>query len=595
MGKNKRRDGGGGGRGGGNRGGHGGNNGGRVDKNNRFNNKNNNGSGQKYCEVHGQNDTHTTKECKTKQNSQNKNKNEQKGGKKSKDNNRNNDGDKSGKRVCCMRCGYTNHTVQTCSTKILPEEEWCECGCEYHKTSSSCIWNCNEEERLTAIAAATSKICQWCKGDGDGAHSFEDCPMPGKFRRDLKKRIEDTYDSLLWCWHCSSEEHKTRGCVKQNAQLGKDRWNGKITDIILDWKAEEVWNSNDRYDFENEMMENGIGGPFGTKAPVAHDPRFAWCLFCEEFGHVGPQPVCDRTEYERRKPTGAIDRGLERPFAPRGLTWANGVKEAPAFSAGPSSSSRGTLKAQCITVGCRQVLTFDREVMPFGQSSMCPRCKTSNPHPSTYKRRSSSRSISQIAEFIGSLAGLVNLPKLPSPTKRFLKGMLNLPASPDQDETPEYYLRRPSSYVTRNIRSRLPSTQVWYEDTGERPKGTTKPFMVKGGEYFNEDGNHQTYFPATKIRVTVEDEKIAANDTLPINRAGRLGLIPVCGNCGVQANVYDSENDVVMCGTAPANTLCYGPGQGAWSGYKRNVTNWHKLCNCLTIMGQVPDQKWVAV
>ncbi|KAL5372835.1 hypothetical protein PMIN03_006354 [Paraphaeosphaeria minitans] len=78
----------------------------------------------------------------------------------------------------------------------------------------------------------------------------------------------------------------------------------------------------------------------------------------------------------------------------------------------------------------------------------------------------------------------------------------------------------------------------------------------------NGGGNYQEYFPAITFVVTPQMRADSDNDALPINRAGRQGLIPKCTGCQTPIVVLDDEDDVVMCGTARTNTLGEGAGKG---------------------------------
>jgi hypothetical protein len=160
------------------------------------------------------------------------------------------------------------------------------------------------------------------------------------------------------------------------------------------------------------------------------------------------------------------------------------------------------------------------------------------------------------------------------------------------------YGKRPSAWLPTRLD--FDSRQPTYFD-GSRNFG--KETFRDNGAYFNKPGNHQIYFPAATWRITLTDVNNAVDDSLDINRAGRLGLRMFCATCHTEFMTKDCDNDIVMTGTDVWNTVGGGPGMSFAEdrnhSYDHNRPNdqqvgrWTKeRCECILINNQQPDKRW---
>lgn len=575
MGRGGRRGGRGGGGGGGrgNRGGRGG--GGRG---------NFNDGGNLYCHNCGNNRSHITKDCRkggyqhSQSNRVDKHNNQTKNNRHNNNNdgrNSNGNGNRNNNSDPCTRCGLRGHNRKICNAKEVPDDQECECGCAFHR-SNQCPWNNDPIEREEADSQATGMICQWCKDAGDGMHVYEDCKKPREFRVQLLKNINRAYDEIKWCWHCSSTSHSTRACTATPSEQGKTKWNAAISNIIDQWL---------KYDFssyEARYRDNDEDVPMVTAVNSQRPPEpadYKWCILCEEFGHFmnNGSRDCNQAEYDQRSP-------------PQFRNQATAVRQSyvpPSFSNAATTSTYESPNVnttsffhKCVNPICHANIGPWLIPAPrLGQSIICRKCGVSNSHPSADRRDSKIELLRLVAQLLDKRGGSGSSDEEGRKCKKSIIDAIKNP-----------YLKRPSMALSKKLAfHRWPERQPQYTDLTMQ-LGKAEVFK-NNGSYFNEPGNHQTYFPAAKFRVTENMVEICNNNELFINRAGRLGLRLCCLTCGMPAMVADDEGDLVMCGTDGMCTVGCGPGSPFWVdeyGAPR------QRCRCLPVIGQVPNVAWIA-
>ena len=371
-------------------------------------------------------------------------------------------------------------------------------------------------------------ICQWCKDTGDGMHDYDDCKKPREFRVQLFKNINRAYDEIKWCWHCSSTNHTTRACTATPSEQDRARWNGAISDIIGQWQRYD-------YSYYESRFREGDDDAAMVTAMASHRPPepvdYKWCIVCEEFGHLAQNDstTCKRAEYERRCPPQFRNQAIaaRQPFMP--TTFNNGVTNRT----NDVNYFRPAPESKDVTVQALEVIA----------------------------------SIwSHASDFIG---------------RRFSESIFKAIENP--------YLKRPSTALSKKVAvHRWPDKQPAYEDKTSL-LGKAEVFK-NNGSYFNELGNHQTYFPAARFHITEEMIEVSMNDGLAINKAGRMGLRMYCLTCRTAVMTLDDEGDVVMCGNDGTCTL------GCGAGYLHFVNDYGVRilkCRCLTVCGDVPDLRWL--
>ncbi|KAF2258949.1 hypothetical protein CC78DRAFT_586530 [Lojkania enalia] len=534
---------------------------------------NNKGNRQNYyCQNCGNNNTHDTSSCRRFNNHNNNNRvnknknwgNDNHSQKNHKSQRRERVDDQKSPKNPCFRCGFGGHTAQNCTAKEIPSENWCECGCEYHY-SNQCPWNKDSLEREQIRDQETGKICQWCKSDGDGTHDFNQCREHVKFKNTLMSTILKSYDDLLWCWHCSKEDHKTKACTAAASQLERDRWKAKIIDIIEEWRSEDLSDPTIRYLEQDEDVLMGMPVPAGMKAPVASE--FPWCIFCDAFGHTANSGMtCDRSDYDRRCPTAFQNAVIpsKQPFIPSSGSRRNVILD-----------KNSKIPVQCINPTCKQWHSFNRAVGQMSENIWCTSCGWWNPHPTARKH--------SIESFAEKLHILKNSLDSDESLLRFL-GIEPTKKNKAQSWDLEPYKHRPSTLLSQtNVLNYWPDKMPFHTDLGARGENgnsfyrdifdlgsVDQKYIIQAPEgtfafpLYNSPGNAQSYFPAIKVRLNAEHLEQHINPELPINRAGSYGAVPMCQNCEVAAVVWDSEGDAVMCGTDPNNTLGCGTGLLKW-------------------------------
>jgi ribosomal protein L44E len=128
----------------------------------------------------------------------------------------------------------------------------------------------------------------------------------------------------------------------------------------------------------------------------------------------------------------------------------------------------------------------------------------------------------------------------------------------------EIWNYRPSVAIPRHLAvTRWPESQPRY-DPSTRRESSGEYLFNQDEDIFNIPGNMQSYFPPQLIRLTDMDREIRDDDRHPINKTGRMGLVPICITCNTKGLVRDAEGDIVMCKTDAANTVAMGKGQGEW-------------------------------
>jgi hypothetical protein len=519
----------------------------------------------------GWNNTHATHECtKPKQydasGPQNKNNRI--------DKHHGNNGPNNGLKTMCTRCGYTNHKTAACTTSPVGTDAICACGSEYH-TSNKCPWDQDPAVREAFQDQAEGKLCQWCKGDGDGLHTYNSCGEAVKFRTVLKANIQKMYDELLWCWHCQSEEHKTRACDKPDAALGKGKWETRIAEIMQEWIEQDMTHIGASYGTDGGGDTYMPAPSRNLKAPVAID--YPWCIFCQEFGHWASAYACpDMTEFNNRCPKRFQGRdGLVKSYVSSGSSSKGAASLSDTIRGGNgwqehlADHGGDVIIAKCMS--CRERLVFRAMPGKLGDAVMCSKCKTWNPHPASALRKDSKVELFQ------------EIRKLMEATTSALSGSTKKKVEKD------LYKYRPSVNLPAELAlDRWPEQQPRYTDLGARKESTGSPIFSQHMDVYNMVGNAQSYFPPILIRLSGQDQREAANDELPINRAGRLGLHLECKGCGTPGVVRDDEGDLVMMATDAANTLGCGWGYAEWSG-----THYKLKCKCNTIVGKASNPVWL--
>ena len=570
MGKNRTR---GGGYGNGNR---------NNDNNNNHGSRNNNGNknGKKWCST-CKKDNHNTNDCKFKNNGQNK-----QNSKVTKNNNSNNGNNKGGcKTNFCERCGFLGHENKACTKKEIDnEEDWCVCGSEFHYTNQ-CPWDKDPDKRELIQSKATGKICQWCKADGDGRHEYSECHKMDKFRIELLAKIKGSYDHLLWCWHCQSDNHKTRACEGPAAKIGLSQWDASITAIIHEWLYTDQ-SAILRQMMENEDVAMGLAGT-KYKSPIAAD--FRWCFYCNAFGHYpDPNDSCDTSDYDARQPARFKNQEViaAKHYLPANMrSNLNDDSPVPAFFLNGAQrkndaialigNATGLIRVQCQN-GCKTWFNMQREPGKGGSSSYCDKCQGWTQHPSSINRRDSKAElIKQLRKMVEATTGITSDKKKNKQKQEYI----------------DKYKFRPSIALPLDLAvDRWPEVQPRYDDLGVIPEGEEKPLFdrEKEGDVFNAAGNAQSYFPPVMIRLTSSDKAIAADKTQPINRAGYMGLELMCNGCGTYGIVRDAEGNVVMCSVDPACTVGCGYGEAEWTGVADRLR-----CRCGIITGRASQPTWI--
>ncbi|KAF2871584.1 hypothetical protein BDV95DRAFT_43945 [Massariosphaeria phaeospora] len=472
--------------------------------------------------------------------------------------------DNNNKSKHCMVCGLIGHETRSCNTKELDEDERCTCLSQFHR-KNQCPWNGDQLKRKTAQDADTGKICQWCKTKGDGRHTFDDCKEPTKFIANLTENINRAYDDIRWCWHCTSDAHFTRACDGTQARLNRNKWQTKIGDIVQEWKHRDTSNLGGIYrdrDLDISMSDSRAA----TSPP---DPvEYRWCIFCQDFGHKATDCESDRDEFDQRCPAQFKNSTdvIKPAFKPAGFSAASTV---------PFGGSN--LTTTCATRGCEKKLTFSSIAGGFGSTVICPRCATVNRHPSERKNSQ----VQLIESIFSGLQGMYGDGGLaPNRFKRKRKSQL-YEATPDQ-------FKRPSVKLSKKLAldGTWPERQPRYTDMSDQGK---KPRFASN--IYNEPGNYQSYFPAIKFKIRDEWVQTARDDSLLINKAGRLGLVLQCRRCDAEARVKDAEGDFVMCGNDVMCTVGCGTGEALWVDERGRPAQTGR-CRCLPILGQVSEPRW---
>lgn len=209
----------------------------------------------------------------------------------------------------------------------------------------------------------------------------------------------------------------------------------------------------------------------------------------------------------------------------------------------------------------------------------CPNCGRENKHPHTPRQDTALEMLNLVHKIITGQGGKAKLTK---------KQKIDAEYGDD-------HRKRPSWALTKQLAIKTwPDRQPVYNDQralkAKSPVFATHP-SLGNGYYFNEPGNFQLYFPATKFKLTNEMKITALDQSAPINRAGRMGMELRCATCGARGLVVDDETDLVMCGTDAWCTIGMGSGSlGIWQ------DDWGTLstaCRCIFIIGQFPRPVWV--
>ncbi|KAF2790869.1 hypothetical protein K505DRAFT_340060 [Melanomma pulvis-pyrius CBS 109.77] len=551
----------------------------------QYNNRSGYGNGNRqsfYCNTCGPNHTHNTKKCSKRgnhigdQQSHNNKvvKKQKKGTNQNQFQGRNNYQHQGHPNTLCSQCGQHGHDIKMCNAKNLELEEPCACGCPYHYPSS-CPWDHDPYTYELETGKARGKICQWCKSDGDGMHEFNECKEPARFHNQLLLMIEKSYDSLHWCWHCSGENHKTRACNRPSAALVRSKWESKINHIIDEWMAKGVsqaWNDRDNDFYMASEHEHS--------PPLA--AKYVWCLLCECFGHDPndntTDPPCDRREYDIRCPPRFqnIANVPKQSFMPRGQPSASmpppflpSSQQSSSMATVPwtgSTMGGGEISVKCMNPTCQKNLRFPLYIPKLGHIIICPKCQYPNLHPSTPQKDPGVQIIEALGKFITPIFG----------GKPLLSRKKNLIGG---DDEPDRCKKRPSVALSRKLwRDKLPSEQPVYDDL-QRARGKEDVFnqsteVLDESEalglgrvtYFNRPGNAQTVFPAWRFNISKRDREIADDKSLPINKAGKLGLVYMCVVCRSEAIIFDADLDFVMCGNEDMSTMGAGVGDGVFWG-----------------------------
>jgi hypothetical protein len=383
----------------------------------------------------------------------------------------------------------------------------CTCGCDFHE-ERQCPWNGDHEHRLAASEQATGSICQWCKDSGDGRHSHETCTGPKDFKAGLLRNIHKAYDGLKWCWHCSAIDHLTKGCQTSQAELTRTRWIAQIAEIVHLWMDTDFSNYQEWYRDNDEdysmIPADGYGPPQAAE--------YKWCIVCEQFDHtvsLNSRHGCNVARYKERCPRQFRSEAItiKRPYVPERI-----------------ATRRVSLRYNLHNT------TTD----PFNRYNL--RSNTTN---LSHRRDSREMSLEKrfMYEAATKLLETVGIDSNGSRDKRsgswdYLQSVRN-PSG-----------KRPSAWLPP--RTDFDHRQPIYRD-GSRIFG--KEIFRDDGAYFNNPTNDQIYFPAATWRITPLDVTNAQDDSLDINRAGRLGLQYRCFTCGEEYITKDWDNDIVMTGT----------------------------------------------
>ncbi|CAI6334192.1 unnamed protein product [Periconia digitata] len=502
----------------------------------------------------------------------------------------NGEGNKQFNSEPCLQCGNRGHDKKHCRATEVPEGEECNCGCTYHRNNHHCPWGNDPEKRDAALAEGQGKICQWCKDAGDGSHVFDDCKGPPEFRRQLIKIIQRAYEVLKWCWHCSNINHTTAACTSNSAVQGKAKWHTKITELIDAWV-------NQQEDYNAIYEENDMDELVMEMHSIQRPPEpasFLWCIICEEFGHSAKKPSsskpCNMKEFEARCPTkfrGQFDGGASSTRVLRSDTnrWGSTSHLMTGLAGNAISNPILEVKPRSMPAICEKCNSRIGDwAIPFSdfQSNVlaCPKCGKENKHPHYPRVDTALETLKVMEALVSSRANtwqkLSKKQKVDSLTR---------------DE----YKKRASWALTKKLAiATWPDRQPMYNDQrylkGKSPVFATHP-LYGNGFYFNEPGNFQEYFPATKFTLSNAMKITALDDAAPINKAGRLGMELHCATCGARGMIADDENDLIMCGVDVMCTIGMGTGRlAAWQ------DEWGSLslgCRCISIIGQTSRPTWV--
>jgi hypothetical protein len=414
-------------------------------------------------------------------------------------------------------------------------------------------------------------------------HEYADCEQVRKFRHELLDKIKSAYDGLNWCWHCQADNHKTRVCDRQVAHSAKAAWKAKISSYIDEWVYTDLSTLRTQW-ADNEDVVMGVPVT-ALKAPVA--ANFIWCFLCQKFGHHPEETTCDMGEYNLRVPARfrTNDALTAKHFVPAHMHsddnavppfFLNGARQKSNNNVAKwAGNGKGTIKVQCQN-GCRMWFNMQREPGKEGARAFCRICEQWTENPASINRRDSK--VALFKEFRKILEAATG-----SSSDKTKKR--------EKNEYIDPYKFRPSIALPLDLAvDRWPDVQPKYDDLGVVPEGQDKPLFDKEreGDVFNAAGNAQSYFPPVLIRLSSSDKAIAADDSNPINRAGRLGLELTCLACGTFGVVKDAEGDLVMCGVDAACTAGCGYGEAQWAGVADPLR-----CKCITITGRKGLPVWI--
>ncbi|KAF2439315.1 hypothetical protein P171DRAFT_490024 [Karstenula rhodostoma CBS 690.94] len=484
------------------------------------------------------------------------------------------------KTIQCERCEKTGHSENFCTAKETPIGSRCPCGNEFHY-QNQCPYEGDMFKRDDKKARKEGKFCTWCKDTGDGRHTFDECSKAIEFRLDIRRIQRDAYDDLDFCWHCRNVDHKTKACTGAQAQLDKDLWAAKISEVMEEWK--KYSNVALRTAYFDDQWDQQMSDVKDRRLPplAAH---YRWCIMCEVFGHATGEKIggCDTAKFDSRCPAERrIQVASARPFVPSGFQASSAQANNVLMPRGPRQDY-----TVCSAVGCNKMLgPWTWPMPPLGQSIFCPNCTTSQYHPDYHHQPyqlGQLGMVKDIKNFIETVVGATT-----GGDKARARARLH-------PELQAMYDKRPSLKLQWSLAHRQKLGFVGTHDahpyryTDGSRQGAWSPVMWEDGRYFNADwqggGNYQEYFPAITFQITPRMWVDVENDALPINRVGRQGLIPKCTGCHAPILVLDDEDDVVMCDTAWTNTLGEGTGKGFYR--RADGTYDPHQCECLWMIGQ---------
>lgn len=499
----------------------------------------------------------------------------------------------------CLQCGGRGHKKKNCHAHEVPPGEECDCGCAYHTNSNHCPWNRSEEQRQAAINDGRGMICQWCKDTADGTHVFDDCPGPREFQRNMLKIIHRAYDVIKWCWHCSNVNHYTVACTSNSATQGKAKWNTKISAIIDAWV-------NSTADLENLYRENDQAADAINNMDAHRRPpeaaEYLWCILCEEFGHKAkqnPAGACNMREFEARCPAKFRDQlhnGRRRRSSGGNVPDAGGL--AGGYNPAPKTTPWGVpipqsyaddvrhhrVPANCVCCNTR-IGNWSMPINKFKPTVLqCPSCGETSKHP---QLKNGHEEAMEMLKVVGGIFAGNPIGNPLRPQRQTRKQLVDA-------TTPDLFKKRPSWALSKKLALLTwPDTQPVYNDwrhfKNKSPVFATD-FQGNNGYYFNQPGNFQLYFPATKFSISHAMWVTLTDKEAPINKAGRLGMELRCANCGARGVIVDDEGDVVMCAVDGWCTIGMGYGHtGVW---QNGYAQMKKKCDCLSLIGQTTRSIW---